>query len=155
MVVLESVVGHDLPEGVIDELRREAVVVLGGPPSALRVALEGAPRRRSWCGRRGGVLRPAVVEADDAVVPAVGAGVRQVRVLGVPAVAGATPVAQLLQVQLREYQIQYSLSYTSLSWKSPSFVRPMGTVSSRILCMALCGGLFSLVHPSQFYVQIF
>ena len=34
-------------------------------------------------------------------------------------------------------------------------MRPVGTVSSRILYMALHGSLFSLVRPSQFYVQIF
>jgi len=39
--------------------------------------------------------------------------------------------------------------------KSYSFVRPIGIVSSRILFMALYGRLFSLVRPSQFYVQIF
>jgi len=34
-------------------------------------------------------------------------------------------------------------------------VRPIGIVSSRILYMALYGRLFSLIRPSQFYVQIF
>ena len=34
-------------------------------------------------------------------------------------------------------------------------MRPVGTVSSRILYMALNGRLSSLVRPSQFYVQIF
>ena len=34
-------------------------------------------------------------------------------------------------------------------------MRPVGTVSTRILHMALYGRLFSLERPSQFYVQIF
>jgi len=50
--------------------------------------------------------------------------------------------------------VEYS-SYTSLSCKSHSFVHPIGIVSSRILDMALCGRLFSLVRPSQFYVHFF
>jgi len=51
--------------------------------------------------------------------------------------------------------IQWSLSYTSPSCKSSSFVRPTCIVSRRILYMALNGRLFSLVRPSQLYVQIF
>ena len=35
-----------------------------------------------------------------------------------------------------------------------AIVRPIGIVSSRILNIALYGILFSLVCPSQFYVQI-
>jgi len=51
--------------------------------------------------------------------------------------------------------IQLSLSYTSISCKSHTFLRPIDIVSSRILHMALYGRLFLLVRPSQFYVQIF
>jgi len=47
------------------------------------------------------------------------------------------------------------VSVIRLSCKSHSFVRPIDIVSSRILHMALYGRLFSLVRPSQFYVQIF
>ena len=53
------------------------------------------------------------------------------------------------------WAVQKSLSYTSLSCKSHSFLRLIGIVSSRILYMALDGRLFSLVRPSQFYVQAF
>ena len=52
-------------------------------------------------------------------------------------------------------KLQWSLSCTFLSCKSHSFVRPVGTVSSRILYMALYGRLFLRVRPSQFYVQVF
>ena len=51
---------------------------------------------------------------------------------------------------------QYSrVSVFALSCKSHSFVRPIGIILSRILNMALYGRLFSLVRPSQFYIQIF
>jgi len=48
-----------------------------------------------------------------------------------------------------------SLGYASLSSKSHSFVGPIGIVSSRILFTALYERLFSLVCPSQLFVQIF
>jgi len=43
--------------------------------------------------------------------------------------------------------------YVSQFWVL--LVRPIDIVSSRILCMASNGRLFSLVRPSQFYVQSF
>jgi len=42
-----------------------------------------------------------------------------------------------------------------VSQLSHSFVRPIVIRSSRILYMALYGRLFSLIRPSQFYVQTF
>ena len=63
---------------------------------------------------------------------------------------------RIWNVKIRSKKVvQWSLCYTSLRCKSPLFVRPIGTVSSRILYMALYGGLFSLIRPSQFYVQFF
>jgi len=60
-----------------------------------------------------------------------------------------------MKYELKLFRQYSSLSYTSLSCKSHSFVRPIGMVSTRILYKALYGRLFSLVRPSQFYVQIF
>jgi len=70
-------------------------------------------------------------------------------------VRNITAVANWSFLLPRVVLLQWSLSYTSLSCKSHSFVRPIGVVSFRILYMTLYGRLFSLERPSQFYVQIF